>query len=769
VEGAGEITARFGTSAALIGFVTAGDDIDPVQASPEIAFNIYNCNGVAAWDKNLKNFEVCSITDNITNDSPGIIGAIVTRAGSTQTLPQVLVSAATTIGSISPSSGTAITNANGKAILDIYSNGAVGAGEISLKVQGVTSVKAFEIGRVDISLEVSTTVGTNTLPAGGSTIIEVIVKNPNGSLATGQPFTLNITSECAVATKAIIDTPVVTNAGKGYATYRSTGCEGLDTISVSANTGGSAVTKTTTVTVDTVSIGSIQYVSASPKQLALRGTGGISGVGNRSETSTVAFKLLDAVGQAATQKRVCFELSTEVGQITLTPAPIAQDFIDCPNMPNPGQAGYPTDISLPNKYAVAYTNSTGDVSVTVNAGDVPTAVKVFAIWDGSNSSGHNRVISNISDELVISTGLADNGSFSLAATVLNPEGWDHDNQKSVFTLLAADHFNNLVPAGTVINFRTEGGAIDASCTTGVITGTDKPNGGCSVEWRSQDDRPFKDTIVRCPVAFNGSLTPPCIGTTLAGYRDGINSIIAEPRPGRTTITAYAIGEESFVDLNGNGLFDTGEPFSDLTEAFTDHNEDGFYRRILSGAVTPGSVNEEPIDYNFNGVFDTGDNLYTGLLCAAGSEADCSDTGTDLTKAQLNIFRNLPIVMAGSVPQMKLVFIDSAGAMTSAQLSSSVIDLTVSAPQTVYLFVSDLNNNTLPVNTSITPSTDNGVLSTSTSGYTIGNNNANKPLLYPFTVGLESSPNNKASGSLTITVKTPLGEPVTVAITVLDAG
>ena len=38
----------------------------------------------------------------------------------------------------------------------------------------------------------------------------------------------------------------------------------------------------------------------------------------------------------------------------------------------------------------------------------------------------------------------------------------------------------------------------------------------------------------------------------------------------------ASGDESFVDRNGNGGYDEGELWTNLTEAFLDHNEDGLY-------------------------------------------------------------------------------------------------------------------------------------------------------------------------------------------------
>ncbi|MBO1896725.1 invasin [Shewanella sp. BF02_Schw] len=756
VEGAATVTASYGSTASTVSFTTAGDDIDPVAADPSITFEIYDCNGIAAFNKTLKKFEVCPVTDNITNQRPGILGAIVKLDGSNQPLKQVLVTAGTTLGAISPNSATAITNADGKAVLDLYSNGDVGAGEVSLKVKQVTSTKAFEIGRVDIDLEISTYIGANTLPAGGSTVIEVTVKAPDGSIETSQPFTLEFSSQCMSAGNAVVDSPVITNAGKGFATYRSINCQGTDTVTVSAITGASSVSATADITISPISVGSIQFISASPTELALKVSGGLDGAGARSETSSVAFKLLNEVGQPASSQRVCFELSTDVGDMVITPAPLVSDFVNCPNFPKVGDSEYPADIDTPNKYAVAYTDASGNVSVTVRSGTVPTPVKVFAVWQDATDPT-SPIVANVSDSLTVTTGLADYNSFSLSATILNPEAWDHDGASSTITIRSADHFNNPVPDGTVINFRTEGGSIGASCQTIGSTGA------CSVEWTSQNPRPFEGTSVVCPVTFYGISFPPCTGTLLSSFTD--NSLILEPRPGRSTITAFAIGEESFVDLNGNGLFDTGEDFIDLTEAFTDHNEDGNYR---GSPVPAGAVTEEYIDFNANGSFDSVDGFYTGLLCASSSAASCTQTGVDNTQAQLNVFRNIPIVMSGSVPYGRLVDIDVSGNITPI----ATIDLTTGtggvSDKTIYMFISDLNNNTLPIGTTITTSLDNGLLSSSGS-FTIGNNASNRPLLYGFTVTREASPNQKSSGVLIITVKTPLGEAVSYSVSVRDDG
>lgn len=189
------------------------------------------------------------------------------------------------------------------------------------------------------------------------------------------------------------------------------------------------------------------------------------------------------------------------------------------------------------------------------------------------------------------------------------------------------------------------------------------------------------------------------------------------------------------------------------------------------------MNEEFVDYNFDGIFNKADNKYTGLLCASGSSAACTDTGLDDNRAQLNIFRNIPIVMSGSTPMVRLVKIDPADKDTMTAVTEiDLIDRTdplnpiEKEPQTVYLFVSDVNNNTLPYETKITTSIDNGKLIVPVGGsYSIASNASNKPLIYAFTIGQEDQANQKLSGALVITVKTPKGSPVSVTVNVKDGG
>ncbi|MBO6556475.1 MAG: Ig-like domain-containing protein [Pseudomonadales bacterium] len=179
--------------------------------------------------------------------------------------------------------------------------------------------------------------------------------------------------------------------------------------------------------------------------------------------------------------------------------------------------------------------------------------------------------------------------------------------------------------------------------------------------------------------------------------------MGQPYGARSTILAYAIGEESFVDVNGNDEYDFGEPFDDLTEAFLDKNEDGVlndingdsatagtygpYRDAGLGTAAPGEAREKTtpecygpqtivgdatdgagdsteaqvycyqdggeeelfIDRNGNGVMDVGNGIYNGSRCL-NPEQDVDGVLTTVCTTELvNISRDVQILLAGSIP------------------------------------------------------------------------------------------------------------------------
>lgn len=65
-----------------------------------------------------------------------------------------------------------------------------------------------------------------------------------------------------------------------------------------------------------------------------------------------------------------------------------------------------------------------------------------------------------------------------------------------------------------------------------------------------------------------------------------------PRDGLVTMIAVTSGEEGFTDSNNNGVWDTNEPFDDLTEPFVDANDNGTW-----------DADERFIDVNGNHLWD----------------------------------------------------------------------------------------------------------------------------------------------------------------------
>ena len=302
------------------------------------------------------------------------------------------------------------------------------------------------------------------------------------------------------------------------------------------------------------------------------------------------------------------------------------------------------------------------------------------------------MITVVSDELLVSTGLPDQNSISFSAETLNPEGWHYNNVEVPIIFQAADHFNNFVPDGTIVYFTTEGGSIDDSGT--IIDGV------CEVKWRSGNPR---------------------------------------PDDGGVTILAFCIGEESFVDYNGNGFFDEEDLFdsaTDMGEVFRDDNDSGDY-----------DYGEPFWDFDNNGEFTgSGNGIYNGTLCSEAAEA----AGL-CTRELVYVQKSGRLIMSGSFA-------------VNISFSPGSVDLRGGSSHTVFISISELNNNPMPLNTEIEFTTTNGNI-VGDSSFTVPNTNRFGPLTYQ--VLLEPSENDRTSGLLQVTVTTPFGNITTESIGVID--
>jgi hypothetical protein len=325
----------------------------------------------------------------------------------------------------------------------------------------------------------------------------------------------------------------------------------------------------------------------------------------------------------------------------------------------------------------------GYVQTTVTAGTVATPVRVTATVLNTTPT-----ISTESSQLSVSTGIPTQDEFSIAVTCPNVEAYNIDGVQVGVTVQLADRFSNPVADGTAVEFNTEGGHIQSQCQT---TTTPTESGFCTATWISADPR---------PVIGSGN------------------------RKGRSTVLAYAIGEESFVDLNGNGAFDPGETWTDLPERFRDDNGNGVH--------DPG---EFFYDFNNNGVYDGPDGLFNGVLC--DDPAHC-----DPTKESTGIGVNAVIVMSGSTP-------DGISPTKGATLAAASI---ATGLQSYVFSIADANGNPMPAGTTVSATIAGTGLSIATPSSFIYPCTT-EPLSYYFTVLVGSGAANGEVGQLTLNITT----------------
>jgi hypothetical protein len=710
VRGAGTITASVSSGEeATISFTTQGDDIG-VVGDINISVSLIGSDG--------------NPTDTITSSKPGKVVAEVNGIST-----PLIVTFITTVGEIPIA--TAITNDSNEASVDILAGGSLGAGSITASIESgetgqvllVVGSSTVIMGSGDPFVEGDANISLAQISAGGTTVVTVNIVDDQGALFT-EPVDVNFSSSCSSSNTAELSSPITTSNGIANSTYLAKGCVGDDPINVTANAGGINLSATASVNVLAADVGSIEFVSSVPENISILGTGSLGG----SESSIVKFRVLDTNSNPVNNQVVNFSLNTDVGGIQLIPDS-------------------------------ATTNNEGIVQTVINSGTVATSVRVQAIIDGSDPQ-----IASQSSVLVVSTGIPDQDSFSLSATILNPEGWDLDGTTVEVTARLADAYNNPVPDGTAVSFTTEGGSIEPSCVTS--------NGACTVTWTSQHPRPEGHVLAHNTDDENNFFTnqpdvihPPEQFNTL-GQKFG----------GRATILATAIGEESFPDLNGNGRFDasemtafagndvSGRPY-DLKEAYADYNEDGFYNPgEINAAEEIGGELEEFLDFDNSGDFTLysngkySDGKYNGVLCSIPAHDGCSDNKS------INVRGELVLVMSGSNPLMVLNATDDAVSSTidddndtdtpevaNPNFNPDDTAVYIAGENTgfVTLTISDLHNQPMPAGTIISfePSVGGGA---TPSTYVWPNDNHNGGRT--FSIGIKGA-KEPASGVLSVTIET----------------
>jgi len=452
----------------------------------------------------------------VSSISPGNPAKVVAtiRDATGSGVPNAVVSFATnpSLATMTPASGTALTNASGVASIQIDAAGLTAAGATTISatanVSGasVTGSTGYSVSAANAVLG-TMTVATNPLSPYATTSVSVPVSGVGST-----PVTINFSSICAGTGKATLPVSVQTVNAVATATYTDKGCASTDTIT--ASVAGLAVTATTTIVVQTPGATSIQFVSATPSTIVLKGTGGAGLV----ESALVKFKVVDSNNAPIVGADVSLDLTTRTGGILLD--------------------GSSAEVRKK-------TDGNGEVSVSVQSGTAPTAV-----WVRATVTSVSPTFSSQSSVLRISTGRPAQDRFSIGASTHNIEGWSTNGVTTTVGVIASDRLGNPVPDGTAINFIAEGAQIVPSCAT--------VNGACSVTFTSANPHPTGDDEPN-HIVTAGRVTVLAYALGEESFSDLYGDNIYHGPGGAAT------------DARGD------DPFNDLGDVFIDNNEDGTWQ------------------------------------------------------------------------------------------------------------------------------------------------------------------------------------------------
>jgi hypothetical protein len=509
--GGGGSPGTTGSAAIGSGSGTGTGTATPVSAGT-IAVSFVNAAGTA--------------TNAVTSASPLTVKALVKDSAGKIVVNQ-LVSFATdnTLAVFSPSSGTVLTDATGTASVTLtpasLSANSSGTVTASTTLSGATSAIQstgnagnYTVGATALTLS-PITLSQPHIAAYNSTDVSVTVQS-NGVAYTAQSLNVSFSSACITSGKASLATTVPTSSGVAKAVYRDLGCGGNDTIT--ATVAGAAKSASATVQIDAPAAASIKFTVADPvnQSIVIKGQGGI----NRTETATLTFQAIDIFSKPLANVPVTFSVDS-------------------------------TNVTL-NKTSDT-TDASGNVVTTVNSGSVPTSFSVKATLAGG--------VSTQSSTIIVTTGQPVQRAFSLGVSNPNIEGWNVDSgtttPASIVSVLMADQNGNPVSDGTPVVFQTNLGSVGSSSKGGC----NSVNGGCSVDYRSQEPRTAANNLPSTPcntgtaAGVSNDSTRPGVATICGSTTDGTNTVFAK------TALFLSGNTAANVFLNGGTTRLTSDPLN----------------------------------------------------------------------------------------------------------------------------------------------------------------------------------------------------------------
>lgn len=390
---------------------------------------------------------------------------------------------------------------------------------------------------------------------------------------------------------------------------------------------------------------SVVFVSATPQVVSVRASGGV-------ESSLVVFQVRDASGNPVTAgQTVNFTMSGPGGG----------------RQPSAGGEYIGTDDGTPTQQTAA-TVANGTASIRLNAGTVSGPVTITATVSTPTGS-----VSSTSSTISIGGGVASASHFNIASSRLNLQGRVTSGVQATISAYIADRFGNFnVLQGTTVSFYTEAGGIDTSNITDAT-------GLTTVVFRTQAPMPNDIAISPAEITMINNLNS-AYGTTFPTTGS------VHPSDGHLTVLATVAGEETFIDANGNGLYDVGEARTDIGEPFIDADDNGTF-----------DSSEFYVDTNGNGTYDGPNGVWDGPSCP---EAGCI--------TQKTIWTSMNLAFTGNITNCYLALTPTPG---------STYTISASGSQQFRFMLGDTDLNAPLAGTTISVTTSKGAL-VGTTNYTV---------------------------------------------------
>jgi hypothetical protein len=438
--------------------ITASATVGSASVSGGFDFSVAGAGGVISSSSptlSLALFNGANTTvTNISSGAGNYVKATVLDATGNPVANKVVTftMGGSAIAAFSPTVGTALTNTSGVAQIGISPIALSTAGAATVSAQasvgGVTTSASLDFSATAVNVVVGAlSLGVDPIASAGNTNVQTTVTiGVGGAAAPG--VSVAFTADCGVIQ------PLVATNGSGVAvsTYSSVKADGSlcsGTVNITASSGSSQVAKSLTVTPPVAN--AISFVSASPSQIYIKGSGA-------AEQSLVKFRVY-ASGFLQQNVGVTFTLANNPGGVGL------------------GSSGSLTPVT-------ATSDQNGEVSINVFSGTIPGPVQVKAALTA------NSTVFSQTNDMTVASGPPAQNHFDLSTTTFNIEGDDLSGTSTTLTIRVADRQGNPVADKTVINFTAEGGQVQSSCATATVNGISL----CTAVFISQTPRPANGRV-----------------------------------------------------------------------------------------------------------------------------------------------------------------------------------------------------------------------------------------------------------------------------------